>query len=93
MFFTDFGHVYTAADEIFDRLKNLTGDLVYTKPFNILALFTRNFERLDVSRRLHFRTVKGRILSWWTEHLNAGIRPVYQPVENWCARYRVMVSL
>ena len=30
----------------------------------ILALFTRNFERLDVSRRLNFRTVKGRNLSW-----------------------------
>ena len=33
---------------IFDRLKNLTGHLVRTEPFNIFALFTRNFERLSV---------------------------------------------
>ena len=40
----------TAPDEIFDWLKNLTGHFVDTEPFNIFALFTRNFERLDVGK-------------------------------------------
>ena len=30
---------------IFDRLNKLTGHFVHTGPFNIFALFKRNFER------------------------------------------------
>ena len=33
-----------SAGRIFDRLKNLIGHFVQMGPFNILALFTRNFE-------------------------------------------------
>ena len=33
---------------IFDRLKILTGQFAHTGPFDIFALFTGNFERLDV---------------------------------------------
>ena len=33
---------------IFQQLKNMTSHYVHTEPFNILALFTRTFERLDV---------------------------------------------
>ena len=32
---------------IFHQLKNLTGHYVHTEQFNILALFTRTFQRLD----------------------------------------------
>ena len=39
----------TAPDEK-KGLKKLTGHLVDTGPFNIFALFTRNFERLDVGK-------------------------------------------
>ena len=40
--------IYTStAGRLFDRLKNWTGRFVYKGPFNIFALFTPNFERLD----------------------------------------------
>jgi len=51
---------------IFDRLKILTGHFVYTGPFNIFALFTRNFERISIlifgmygtPKRTKFETVE-----------------------------------
>ena len=40
--------IYTStAGRLFDRLKNWTGRFVHKGPFNIFALFTPNFERLD----------------------------------------------
>ena len=48
-------HERSTCSRIFDRLKHLTGHFVNTEPFNSFALFTWNFEPLDL----------------WTEPLNA----------------------
>lgn len=41
-------HRSQVTERIFDRLKNSTGHVVYRGPFNIFALFKRNFEQLSV---------------------------------------------
>ena len=62
--FSPISATYTRQGTNFRPAEKFDWRLSSHKTVNILALFTRNFERLDVSRRLNFRTVKGRNLSW-----------------------------
>ena len=41
---------------LFDRLNNLTGQIVYTEPFEIVAQFIRTLNA--IARRLNIRTVR-----------------------------------
>ena len=45
-------YVHAKPVEFSDRLKHFIGRLVYTGPFKIFALFTRNFERSRVTFQL-----------------------------------------